>query len=1181
MGKPNWTTGQQNAIVSRGGSVLVSAAAGSGKTTVLVERVIGRIIDPENPVDIDRMLIVTYTNAAAAEMRGRLSKRLGERIAENPEDARLQRQQMLLPTAHISTIHGFCGAFLREHFDKAGISPRFRIAEDTETVLLKKEALEETLEVFYAEGDESFLKLSDLLNGRRDDAGIQKAVLETFDAFQAQAFPMEWLKSACVPEDANLPIGQTRWGKTVREFVSGQLSAHLSLMKNALAPLCALPEAAGYYTVLNGFAGLLEQAVLTLSDPENDWDTCIRTLQNAVFDRLPSSKGIDKYLVEGVKFTFGGYKKAVTEKLLPLFSENEKTATRGVQETLPKLQAFCRVMELFAQRYAAKKQARQILDFNDLEHKTLALLCDKETGLPTPLAKETAKQFTEIFVDEYQDTNTVQDTIFKMLSCDQNSSFYVGDVKQSIYGFRLAMPEIFMEKKEAFAPFDGKTFPATIALAENFRSRKEVTGAVNFVFKQLMTKGFCGIEYDDSEQLVASASYPETEDCATELLLCDNPFSEKEMPAYILEARLIATRIKELLETGSVTENGKPRPVKYGDICILMRNRGVYAAHFAAEMNRLGIPTEVDTGTPFFESTDVQTALSLLRVLDNPLRDIPLMSLLVSPVGGFSPDDCAKMRILAKKEASKTAPLYTGLTLTANSQLPIREKAEKMLTFLQYWRREAVTISVHQLVSRMLDHTGLLAAAAAGVDGDVRVNNLRQLLQYARRFEQNGFKGLSGFVRWIDRLEQEKKDVTAAAPPVGGDTVSIMTIHGSKGLEFPVVFLARLFKEFHKDTSAEALVRHNTAGVALKGYDQETFTTFPTVSQSGVLISVQQTSLAEELRVLYVAMTRAREKLICVFSRKNLLSRLEKLAHLTPNTETVDTHRLLMMGSFSDWLLCCFLRHPDGTLLRHLAGTTDVITLDELSPLTCREMDASVLAEMEAKDASKATHTDTALYETLKERLAFSYPFARLEQVPAKIAASILASQQQGDTFVAVSRPGFLSEQGLTPADKGTALHTFMEFADFEKAKADVATEAKRLFEQEFLTKEQWEALDTKKITGFFCSSLYARIQKAQRVWREYEFTAPLSVTDYDATLPEQLHKETLIVQGVADCVFIEDGQLVIVDYKTDRAHSANQLKERYQKQLEIYRDALSKTLEMPVKETLLYSFHLGEAIPV
>ena len=1181
MAERKWTEGQHNAIATRGGSVLVSAAAGSGKTTVLVERVIGRITDPENPVDIDRMLIVTYTKAAAAEMRGRLSKRLGDLIAENPDDLRLQRQQMLLPTAHISTIHGFCGAFLRENFDKLGISPRFRIAEESETSILKQEAMEETLEVFYAAGEEDFLKLSDLLNGRRDDSGIRDAVMQTFNAFQAQAFPLAWLKEACLPKDAHLPIGQTAWGQQVRRFTAQRLQVHLEITQNARLPFRGLNEAAGYLAVLDDFAALLEQAILTLSDEQNGWDVCIRALENAVFDRLPSSKGLDKEYVETVKNAFNGYKTDLQKKLIPLFGESEEIATRGVQDTLPKLAAFYRVMALFCERFAAKKAAKQLLDFGDLEHKTLSLLCDADTGEPTPLAKETAKRFSEIFVDEYQDTNTVQDTIFSMLSCDQNSCFFVGDVKQSIYGFRLAMPEIFMAKKDAFAPFDGKHYPATICLGENFRSRKQVTDGVNFVFTQLMTKAFCGIEYDDTEKLIPAATYPERDDCATELLLCDNTFSEKELPTYILEARMIATRIKELMKNGAVTENGGSRPVKFGDICILTRSRDAHAPQFAAELNRLGVPTEVDTGTPFFQSNDVQTALSLLRVMDNPLRDVPLMSLLLSPIGGFTPDDCAQMRILAKKDVNKSTSLYTALTLTAETACPLQEKAAEKLAFLQHWRREAVTLPVHTLLSRLMDETGLLAAAAAGTDGDVRVHILRQLLQYAGQFEQNGFRGLSGFVRFMDRLEQEKGDLSAPAPAVGGDTVRVMTIHGSKGLEFPVVFLARLFKEFHRDTAADPLVRHNTAGIALKGYDGETMTSFPTVSQSGVLIAVRQTSLAEELRVLYVAMTRAKEKLFCVFPLKNLTGRLAKIAQLLPHKPTFDTHRLLMMGSLGDWLLSCFLRHPDATLLRHLSGQPQIVSLDDNSPLICRDFQAEQFIDMEGEDCAGEAEADTELYTLLQERLAFTYPLAELNTVPSKIAASELAHKETDAAFVAVSRPAFLSETGLTPAAKGTALHTFMQFAHYPAAALDAAAEAERLYQEGFLSLPQKNALDTEKIAHFFDGSLYQRIEKAGKVWREYAFTAPLSVTAYDPTLSDALQEHTLIVQGIADCAFLEDGKLVIVDYKTDRVQNEQALVHLYKKQLDIYKDALSKALGLPVKETLLYSFHLSKAIPV
>lgn len=1186
MAERKWTPAQQNCIDARGGSVLVSAAAGSGKTSVLVERVIRRITDPQNPVDIDRLLIVTFTKAAAAEMKQRLSARLSDFIAADPENTRLQRQQMLLPTAAISTIDGFCTAFLREHFDACGISPRFSIVEGATATMLQNEALEETLEVFYAAAEDGFLQLSDLLNGRRDDSGVKTAILNTYNFIQAQAFPHRWLRQACsVPTD--LPLSDTVFGQYIRRFAADHLGFLAQMAAKSLKPLATLSEAAAYYDRLRADVAVLEHTALTVRDISNSWDTCISTIAAAIPDRLPSSKGIDKSYTEPIKAAWTTVREDLRKKILPLFGESEQQATLELAATAPKLSALCALTEAFDERYSAKKQQRQLLDFSDLEHLTLGLLCDEQTGLPTPLAKEAAAGYTEILVDEFQDTNAVQDTIFRMLNDPQNACFFVGDVKQSIYGFRQAMPEIFMAKKAAFSPFDGKKYPAFITLGENFRSRKEVTGAVNFVFDQLMTPAFCGIDYQDGEGLIpANTTYPAA-DTDTEVLLLDSPFAEKEVSADILEARLIAARIHELLTSGHVTEKEQLRPVKYSDICILLRSRGSHAAAIAAELNRLGIPTSTDVGTAFFAATEVQTALALLRTVDNPLRDIALATLLLSPIGGFTADDLAAVRIHAKAATAEKRPtLYAELLLAVGADTTpaaLRGQIQRFLHTLQHQRRLAVSMTADQLLTRLFEETGMLSAAAAGSDGEQRVANLRELIKLARDFEQNGFRGTSAFVRYLDRLETEKGDLSVAPRAAGeGNAVSIMTIHGSKGLEFPIVFMAHLFGEFNREASRQSLLLHGTAGAALTGYDAKTMTAHRTVSQSGVLTATRYTSLAEELRVLYVAMTRAKEKLITVFVKKNLPARLQKLVAYLPEGDTVDTPRMLAMTSPGDWLLAAFLRHPDATLLRFMAAEPDVDTLACETALLCREYLPDDLPDTAVQTQSETENSpDPALIQTLKERLSYTYPYAALSTVPVKVAASELAHKETDAAFVATRRPAFLSEDGLTPAERGTAMHTFMQFADYTAAAADAEKEADRLYENGFLTAPQRDALDLTRIRRFFESPLYTRMCAANTVQREYAFTVPLSVTAFDSTLPDGLKNENMVVQGIADCLFEENGELVIVDYKTDRIKDPAALAALYKKQLDIYREALANILDKPVKETLLYSFHLGKVVKI
>lgn len=1181
MSERKWTPAQKNCIDARGGSVLVSAAAGSGKTSVLVERVIRRITDKEHPVDIDRMLIVTFTRAAAAEMKGRLSARLAAYIAEHPEDRRLMRQQMLLPSAAISTIHGFCTTFLRENFEAAGINPRFKVPESGDETLLRAEALEETLEVFYAAAEPTFIKLADLLNGRRDDSGLKAAILATYNFIQAQAYPIAWLREHIAVADPDTPLSDTVWGQRIRRFTAQKLGLFADMAAKAIVPLRECDGAEKYLTRLLEDAAVLQRAALTVSDPTNDWDTCIRAVASAIPATLPSAKGLPAAHTETVKTVWGIFRKEIRETLVPLFGDGEEALRQDLLDTAPQLTAFCDLIEAFSERYREKKTQKGLLDFNDLEHITLSLLRDPETGKPTELALETGRRYTEIFVDEYQDTNDVQDTIFRMLSCEDNSQFMVGDVKQSIYGFRQAMPQIFMDKRNRAYPYDGTHFPALITLGENFRSRKEVTGTVNFLFRQLMTKEFCGIEYAENEELIPSATYPELTGAETECLLFDHPYSGKEMSVDVAEARIMAARIRELIESGQVTENNRPRPVQYRDICILLRSRGSRATLYADELRRLGIPVDMDTGTPFFEVPVVQTALSLLRSIDNPLRDVSFMALLLSPIGGFTADDCARIRVLAREKAQhRSVALYTALLLAAEEPgFPLQQKASDMIERLRHFRRLAVSLPADTLLERLYEETALLAVAAAGPDGDQRVNDLRELMQYAKQYEQNGFRGLSAFVRYLDRLETEKKDLSSKPAPTGNNAISLMTIHGSKGLEFPIVLLPHLFGEFHRDTGKQPLSLHGTDGVAISGYNETDMTTLQTVAQSGIRLATRYTDMAEELRILYVAMTRAREKLICLFVKKNLPARLQKLMTYLPTTPHLDTARMLSSGSFGDWILLSLLRHPDAVLLRSLAGAPNIDTLPADENLCCRWYEPEEL-ELTPLSAGGAATPDPGLLRTLEERLNYRYPFASLQGVPAKIAASELAHRELAADFVATRRPAFLAADRLTPAERGTALHTFMQFADYRAAAENPEKEADRLLADGFITEAWRQALDMAKITRFFQSGLYARIQKADRVWREYAFTVPLPAHKFDPTLPEGT-EDRMIVQGIADCVFEENGELIIVDYKTDRVATGEELSLRYHKQLEVYRQALTDTLGLPVKQSLLYSFHLDKTVEI
>ena len=1182
MSKFQWTVPQQHCITARGGDVLVSAAAGSGKTAVLIERVIERLTDSEHPLDIDRLLIVTFTKAAAAEMKQRLSARLTELLADDPDNTHLLRQQMLLPSAMITTIDGFCTAVLREYFDKAGLSPRFGIADEHELKLMRSDALDETLEIFYAAAEDGFLALCDLVNGARDDSGIKAVIENIYDTIQAQAFPMDWLRDNTVTLGPTTPLAHSAWGKTMRRFAGDKLRLLAELAENAAAPLYDITDAAAYADRLRSDITMLTRAALLLQDEGETWDAMARAVDMAVPANLPASKKIDALLAENVKATWTLIREEIRKKILPLFAETEQDARAHVEATAPKLQALCDLVETFTAHLDAKKRAKNLLDFADLEHLTLQLLYDHAANAPTPLAAEIGARFTEIMVDEFQDSNRVQDTMFSMLKTDSNTLFFVGDVKQSIYGFRQACPQLFLEKKDSAAPYDGKQFPACITLGENFRSRHDVTGTVNFVFDSLMTKDTCGIEYQKSERLQAGATYPAA-DSAAELLLMDNPFAGRDLSAHDVEALAVATRIKELLAHGQVTENGVLRPVQYGDICILLRKRSDALTAYAETLQNQGIPIAIDTAVPFFESTEIMTATALLQTIDNPLRDVSLMAVLLSPLVGMTADDCAKIRIQAKEISGKTVHLYTALTLVADgahTDSILKQKVQNILARLRRYRRLAVSLSVENLLSRIYEETPLLYTAGANTQGAARLDNLRHLAHMARTLSAT-VSGLSAFVRHLDRLQAEGIQVQAPHSAATNNAVQIMTMHGAKGLEFPIVFLGNLFGEFHRETVKQTVFTHATAGVALSGYDRQTLTAFPTVSQNGVRTAERYTDMEEELRVLYVAMTRAKEKLIMVGVKKNLPARIQKLAVYLPKTPHIDSMRMLSLNCYADWLLLCFLRHPDGVYLRGCADGADIPVLESEAPLICRVMQADELESDTVQTADIPTQNDLPQAVEMRARMAYTYPFTALQSIPAKMAASALAHRETAADFVAISRPSFLSDGGMTPAERGTAMHTFMQYADYAAAAENVTAEKERLYHDGFLSAAQRDVLDETKLAAFFGGDLYARITRAPRVWRELAFTMPIAAGSIDESLSDAAAKETVIVQGIADCVFEEGGGIVIVDYKTDRVQDDTVLSARYKKQLEIYRTALQDMLGLPVKETLLYAFHTGHTVKI
>ena len=1186
MSARSWTTEQRQCIEARGGTVLVSAAAGSGKTSVLVQRVIGLITDPDHPLGVDRLLVVTFTKAAAAEMKQRLSAELTELISRNPEDRRLQRQQLLLPRANFSTVHGFCANLLREYFHLLDLSPQFKVAEEAETALLQEEALQEVLEEHYRQKEPVFLELAALLGSGRDDKGLVQTVRRIYSFVQSHPFPGQWLAEKEAAFETDTPLPDTPWGRIVLDSAADTLRYAASLLRKARRIAAEEPKMEeAYGGVLERDAESLEAAAASLAGCS--WDACAGLLDEAAsFGRLGVlRKYEDEQRKERVKALRDEARKRVKE--LPGTLCGAEAECREDMAAVKRLvSVLFTLVRQFGDRFAEKKKKRRMVDFNDLEHGALRLLIQRdEDGAirRTPLARELSERFDEVLVDEYQDTNAAQDALFSALSREEANLFMVGDVKQSIYGFRQAMPEIFIRRRDSYPPYDGAHYPASITLGNNFRSRVEVTEAVNFVFRQLMTREAGGIAYDDREALLPSAVYPPGGDCAAELLLVDSSLNEEEDTRDAAEARVIAMRIKALMESFPVTEKGAARPARYGDFCILLRSKAAHAAAYAEELGRCGIPAWTATSAGFFSAPEIAVALSLLRVIDNPLLDVPLLAVLFSPVYGFTPDELAAIRL-----PDRHAPLYAALRAMSKGReapLPgLKDKCAVFLADMERYRTLAATLPADRLIHRLYEESGMLAVAGARRHGPQRVANLRLLHDYARRFEQNGFRGLSAFIRYIDRLEQQHMDLAPASTvSEHADVVRIMSIHNSKGLEFPVVFLAGMGGLFNPDSTKGDLLLHPQAGIGLVRRDPETLRQINTLSRQAVSLAIRKSERAEELRVLYVAMTRAKEKLLMTMSVKDPSAKLNRLAAALGKEEALPSYLVLSARSMSDWVLSAALRHPSGEHLRRLADSEDLAVLPAAHPWNISVVRAPAPAKAEQAEVLFPP-ADAPLYRMLAQRLQFRYPFESFGKIPAKLGASEASPEPTGSAFVATQRPAFLGRAGLTPAERGTALHTFMQFASFEAAAVDPQAEVRRLVEREFLTPQQGDSIPLEKVERFFGSRLYQRIKASPRCMREYPFTIGIPAARFlppDALPPESAAAELVVIQGIADCVFQEKNGLVIVDYKTDRVKTPLELAERYRQQLHIYAYALQRILELPVRQCILYSFALSCEIPL
>lgn len=1158
MSAMSWTPAQRAAIEDRGGTLLVSAAAGSGKTAVLVERAVRLITDEQAPVAADRLLIVTFTRAAAEELRARIAVRLTAEAAARPDSAYLRRQRLLLGRANICTVDAFCMQLLKRWFAELGLPPDFTLADDAKAYTMRQNALSAVLEEAY--GDEDFRAFASLYGRARSDDGAARAVLALYDFSRTLPHPDTVLERVCAAYEDARPLAETAWGKRLLESAAGAARSALRLVDAARAIADGEPALAGYLPALDGDRAFF--GALLGSIGAGRWDDaalCAARYKpvplKAVRGELPEKETV-KALRDAVKQTAERLKKDVFLCTQAEFDEDRARVA-------PLARALARAARRFGERLYADKLAEKALEYSDFEHLALRLLCD-ENGEKTEAARAVSRAFDAVLVDEYQDTNELQALLYRCVANDDGSNlFFVGDVKQSIYRFRLASPEIFIGRRESFAPYaPGGPHPAALTLGHNFRSAGSVIDQINDVFACLMSRAVGDVDYTEREWLVRGTGDP-YDGGPMELLIVDGSAEN----AVRGDAGAVAAAVRRLVDGGFAVreKGGGTRPCGYGDFCVLLRSRANFA-RYEAELARRGIPVYADTGESPLTASEVSPLLSLLRAVDNPGRDVPLAAALLSVMFSFTPDDLTRLRLLCPRGS-----LYAALL---QSEEP---KARAFVETLRALRRLAATASVEELCDEIFARTHYFAAVGAMENGAARRETLRAFVAWAAQTDA-GAGGLAAFLRVVDSAIESGALHSAASPVLPEGAVSIMTIHRSKGLEFPIVILADTDRRFNLRDADSPVLFHPALGMGmnLRAGAGGLYSTAP---HRAIHAAQRAEAVSEEMRVLYVALTRARDKLIVTVPAADAQKKLGALAVSLAGTGGADPYALGRASSFADWLCTAALLHPDGEALRRAVGAASLPVFAARGRLDARIVAAPQAVSDEAPPPFVRTaRPDAALLERLTRGFAARYEDAPLCALPAKLSVSDLA---HGDDAPVLARPSFLYKEGLTAAERGTALHAALQFMDFDAAAADLSAELERLTAGGWLDAALAEKLERPRLAAFLQSPLAKRMRAAKTLLREYDFITAVPAKYVDGALPERLAHQPVLVQGIADAVLLNGDSAEIADYKTDRGKSPRQLLDAYAKQLLLYKAAVEKRLCVPVTRCTIYSFTLGREIDV
>lgn len=1235
-GGVNWTKPQLTALGARGQNLLVAAGAGSGKTAVLVERIIRLLCDPVAPVDVDRLLVVTFTNAAAQEMRRRIADALNLELKKSPSE-QLERQLRLLPQAQITTLHSFCGEMLRRHYYLLDLDPEFRIADETEAAVVRQETMAALFEEHYRniDQDPDFRFLVEGYGGERDDLALQELVVGLYLFARSNPWPENWLARAAEFGAAERLDGDDPFGAALRELVRARLEAVVYLLRSACETANAPGGPAAYARELETEAEAAE-ALLALAGSGEWTEVRAGVLAFQFCARLPAAgAAADPELKEVCAGLRRRAKDRFVELQEELFSRTPEALLAEQTAVTPAVRRLAGLAAAFGEAYRKAKLARNLVDFADLEHYCLGLLLapGAEPGSPEPsaVAAELRRRFVEVLVDEYQDINGVQEAILRLVSRSEDgvpNLVVVGDVKQSIYRFRLAEPELFLEKYREFRPEDGVR-NRRVDLAHNFRSRAGIIHAVNFVFSRIMTSAVGELEYDGAAALICGRSDSgaagraepvevhllerRAEDATeTEAAAGESEFpNESEYDAAQREARVIGGIIRRLVDGAGGTPPlcipdplaGGERWARYRDIVVLLRATTGKAAVYLEEFRCLEIPAYARVGTGYFQAGEVETILSLLKIIDNPRQDVPLAAVLRSPLVGLRAGELADVRL-----AAPAADFYGAVTAAATAGGAAGEKLSKFLARIEYWRSRARRCSPADLIWAVYRETGYYDYVGGLPGGAERQANLRALHDRARQYETTSFRGLFRFLRFLELIQEGGRDLgPAPALGEGENVVRIMSIHQSKGLEFPVVILAELGRRFHMSDLRREVLFHKECGIAARYVDPEVRISYPTAAWHALRERRRRENLSEEMRILYVAMTRARERLILVGSAAGLDRCLARWRRIPSGPEgNLPAPVLAEAQSHLDWLVPALAVHPDAGPLAAEVGRSGPAAVTEQSAwavylhpfgesgagapgtggaageMVDRLRRAAPVPSIGAVDAPAARALD------------WEYPYPLLAGLPAKVTATEVKRRFElpSEEAAAVTpvtaftgRPRFLeAARGLSGPAYGAAMHLVLQHVQLggDLSVKGIREQIARMLDQELFTAAEAAAVDAAAVAGFFAGNLGRRLVRADWVRRELPFYLAVPAGEVYPEVCGPAAGETVLIQGVIDCLFADPGGLVLVDYKTDRAAGReNELAARYQGQIRLYCRAAESILGASVQERYLYLLDTGRALAV